>query len=286
MSSVRFVGLDVHKDTVVVAVAEAGDRPAEVLGKWSSEEGAVLANLKRLGRCRRCGSVTRRGRRVWVGPDVDRGGHQLRGVARGWCLRVTGSKVKTDRRDARKLAHFLRSGDLTTVWIPDPQTEAIRDLVRSRDDARLAKRRVEQQLLKFLLRQGRRFTEGQEHWTKTHWAWVRRQTFEHEAQNRVLADLVTAIEQASERVKRLDVDLAECQEGWALANLVRNFAAFRGIKLLTAVGLAAEIGDFSRFTKAPQIMAYVGWSRARTRAVKAAAKERLPRPATGMCEDF
>lgn len=259
MSSVRFVGLDVHKDTVMVAVAEAGDRPAEVLGKWSSEEGAVLANLKRLGpvsSLRVCYEAGPTG--YGLARTLIAAGISCVVVAPGMVPQVTGSKVKTDRRDARKLAHFLRSGDLTTVWIPDPQTEAIRDLVRSRDDARLAKRRVEQQLLKFLLRQGRSFTEGQEHWTKTHWAWVRRQTFEHEAQNRVLADLVTAIEQASERVRRLDVDLAECQEGWALADRVRDLQAFRGIKLLTAVGLAAEIGDFSRFAKASQIMAYVG----------------------------
>src|SRR5690606_34198958 len=108
----------------------------------------------------------------------------------------SGSRVKTDRRDARKLAHFLRSGDLTPIWIPDEPTEAVRDLERARDDARLAERRARQQLLKFLLRHGRRFTEGKHHWTQIHWRWIRRQRFEHEALERVLEDYILTVQQA------------------------------------------------------------------------------------------
>ena len=179
-------------------------------------------------------------------------------VAPGLVPQVAGSRIKTDRRDAKKLAHFLRSGDLTVVWIPDEQTEALRDLERARDDARLAERRIKQQLLKFLLRHGRRYDEGKETWTKTHWTWVRQQKFSHEAQQRVLADAITTTEQATARIARLDADIVECIEGWALAPLVKNLQAFRGIKLLTAVGIAAEIGDFVRFPKAGHFMSYVG----------------------------
>jgi transposase len=167
-------------------------------------------------------------------------------------------RVKTDRRDARKLAHFLRSGDLVSVWVPDEQTEALRDLERARDDARLALRRIQQQLLKLLLRNGRVFTEGQEHWTRTHWNWIRRQRFDEEPQKRVLADAIGTIEQAQARLARLDQDLAECITGWRLLPLVQNLQAFRGIQLLTAVGVAAEIGDFQRFPTAGKFMAFVG----------------------------
>lgn len=259
MSSVRFVGLDVHKNTIVAAVAESGDRPAEVLGSWPWCEARVLKELRKLGPlsslkvCYEAGPTGYGLARALIAAGID-----CVVVAPGLVPQVAGAKIKTDRRDARKLAHFLRSGDLTVVWIPDEQTEAIRDLERARDDARLAERRIKQQLLKFLLRHGRRYDEGKETWTKTHWAWIRQQKFSHEAQQRVLADAITTTEQATARIAKLDADIAECIEGWALAPLVKNLQAFRGIKLLTAVGIAAEIGDFTRFAKAGNFMGFVG----------------------------
>jgi transposase len=156
------------------------------------------------------------------------------------------------------LAHFLRSGDLTAVWVPDARTEALRDLERARDDARLAERRIRQQLLKFLLRMGRHAPEGINSWTKAHWTWIRQQKFDEEAQQRVLADAIQTVEAATARIVRLDEDISECVHGWALEPLVKNLQAFRGIQLVTAVGLAAEIGDFSRFARATKLMAFVG----------------------------
>ena len=99
---------------------------------------------------------------------------------------------------------------------------------------------------------------GNQNETATHWAWIRQQKFSHEAQQRVLADAITTTEQATARIAKLDADIAECIEGWALGPLVKNLQAFRGIKLLTAVGIAAEIGDFTRFPKAGHFMGYVG----------------------------
>ncbi len=99
---------------------------------------------------------------------------------------------------------------------------------------------------------------GNQNETATHWTWIRQQKFEHEAQQRVLADAITTTEQATARIAKLDADIAECIEGWALAPLVKNLQAFRGIKLLTAVGIAAEIGDFTRFVKAGNFMGFVG----------------------------
>lgn len=258
MPKLRFVGLDVHKDFVMVAVADDGPLSAEAIGRVASSPAVVLASLRRLGRlkdlrcCYEAGPTGYDLQRYLTAAGVD-------------CVVVApstvpsqGGRIKTDRRDANRLARFLRSGDLTPIAIPTVATEAMRDLERARDDARLAERTVRQQLLKFFDRHGRRFTEGKEHWTKTHWAWIRRQTFDCEAQQRVLSDAINTAEQAADRLTRLDQDISDCVQSWDQRFLVKDLQAFRGICELTAVGLIAEIGDFSRFTKAPSFMAYVG----------------------------
>lgn len=170
----------------------------------------------------------------------------------------SGERIKTDRRDACKLAHFLRSGDLTPIWIPDEHTEAIRDLERSREDARLAERTARQQLLKFLLRHDRKFTEGKSHWTGVHWRWIRKQTFDQPALNDVLEDDVQAAQQATQRVQRLTDEIASQVEDRALAPLVTNLMAFLGVKFVTASAISAEIGNFARFEKAGSFMAFTG----------------------------
>jgi transposase len=259
MSKLRFIGLDVHKDSTVIAIADAGSAPAVILKRIPAAKDRVLTELKRLGAidelqvCYEAGPTG-----FGLARFLQQAGIDCLVVAPSLVPKTSGCRVKTDRRDARKLAHFLRSGDLTAVWIPDEHTEALRDLERARDDARLAERRAKQQLLKFLLRQDRRFLEGKEHWTRIHWAWIRRQQFHHEAHQRLFADALQTIEQAQARVTRLDQDIAECLDGWALAPLVKHLQAFRGVAQLTAVGLAAEVGDFRRFSKAGQFMAYVG----------------------------
>ena len=258
MSNVRFVGLDVHKDSIVIAIADAGDAPAEVFSRILWDEHQLLKTLRKLGPltslrvCYEAGPTGYGLQRFLAAAGVD-------------CIVVapslipeTNSRVKTDRRDACKLARFLRSGDLTSIWIPDEQTEALRDLERARDDARLAERRIKQQLLKFLLRHSRVFTAGKTLWTKTHWAWIRRQKFEHEAQSRVLADAIQTATQAADRIARLNQDIHECVQEWALAPLVQNLQSLHGVRELTATVIAAEIGDFQRFSSAGKLMAFVG----------------------------
>lgn len=259
MNNVRYVGLDVHKDSIVMAVAENDSSPATLVGRLEWSESALLKALRKLGPLNSL-------RVCYEAGPTGYGLQRCLAMGKVNCIVVApslipqkqGCRIKTDRRDARKLAHFLRSGDLTSVWIPDEQTEALRDLIRARDDARLAERRIKQQLLKFLLRQGRRCPTKVIHWTKAHWTWIRQQTFEQEAQQCVLVDTILTIEVASARIARLDQEIAQCVEGWALAPLVKNLQAFRGIKLVTAVGLVAEIGDFTRFPKAGKIMGFVG----------------------------
>ena len=259
MSTLRYVGLDVHKNSIVMSVADGDSSPAKLVASLAWSEPDVLAALRKLGPlktlkvCYEAGPTGYGLQRFLAKSKVD-----CIVVAPALVPRKLGEHIKTDRRDAQKLAHFLRSGDLTAVWIPDEPTEALRDLERARDDARLAERRVKQQLLKFLLRLGRRAPEHVNSWTKAHWTWIRQQKFEHEAQQRVLADAIQTIEAATARLSRLDVDIAECIRGWVLEPLVKNLQAFRGIQLVTAVGLAAEIGDFSRFARATKLMSFVG----------------------------
>lgn len=259
MSKLRYVGLDVHKDSMVMAVADSGSAPAVDVAKLEWSEPRLLAELRKLGPlsslkvCYEAGPTGYGLQRYLAAEKVE-----CLVVAPALIPQTQSSRIKTDRRDARKLAHFLRSGDLTAIWVPDEQTEALRDLERARDDARLGERRIRQQLLKFLLRQGRRCPPEMNNWTKAHWTWIRQQKFSTVAQERVLADAVQTAESAAARIAKLDEEIASCVEKWALAPLVKHLQAFRGIKLVTAVGLAAEIGDFSRFPRASKLMAFVG----------------------------
>jgi len=168
----------------------------------------------------------------------------------------SGSRVKTDRRDAKRLAHFLRSGDLTEIFVPDEEAEAVRDLERAREDAKNAERAARHQLGKFLLRHGRRF-EGN-NWTQKHLDWVGSQKFDQPAQQRVLTDYLKAVEDAGQRERQLTEDLAELIQRTKLYPLIRALQAFRGIRLITAVTIAAELVDLKRFASPRQLMAFLG----------------------------
>jgi transposase len=170
--------------------------------------------------------------------------------------REPGQRVKTDRRDACKLAQLLRAGLLTEVTIPEVEREAMRDLERARDDAKNAERAVRHQLDKFLLRYGRSWSKSK--WTRLHWSWIKEQAFPAEASRQVLADHIRAVEEATARIERLEKEIEELVETWSLAPLVRALQALRGIRLLTAVILAAELGDMAQFTEARKAMAFVG----------------------------
>ncbi len=254
----RFVGLDVHKDTIVIAVAESGRAEAKVLATIPHDFTSLSKTLTRLGPADSLSCCYE------AGPTGFGLARQLK--AAGWdCVVIApslvpvqaGCRIKTDRRDAAKLAHFLRSGDLTTIHIPDAATEAIRDLERARDDAKRAERVVRHQLAKFLLRQGRIYP-GKTSWTEAHKAWISKQVFTEAAQKRVLTDNLAAVEQATARVNQLTEDLRELSASWSLAPLVTALQAMRGIEMVSAVTLVAEIGDFRRFAKASDLMAFVG----------------------------
>jgi transposase len=258
MEKVRFVGLDVHKESIAIAVADGDGSAPQDVATIPNEMTALLKRLRRLGvggKLRCCYEAGPTG--FVLQRALSAAGIECIVVAPSLVPRTAGDRIKTDRRDAVKLARFLRSGDLTEVHVPDAATEAMRDLERSRDDAKRAERTARHQLSKFLLRHGRIY-EGKTAWTGMHLAWIRSQVFEHEAHNRVLVDSVQAVENATARVERLTKDIVELIESWSLRPLVKALQALRGVQVVTAVILAAELGDFARFASAPALMAYLG----------------------------
>lgn len=282
MSNLRFVGLDVHKETIVVAVAEAGQAEAEQLGTFPHDVPKLIKRLSKLVG----GNVSRLRVCYEAGPTGFGLCRRLKAAGID-CIVVApalvpqlGQRVKTDRRDARRLAHFLRSGDLTAVWVPDEKTEALRDLERLRDDAKNAERVARHQLEKFLLRNERIFREGK-HWTKKHGEWLKKQKFDDPVKQCVMDDSLKAVEDATERVKRLSKKIAEFVEGAAIEPLVRSFMAFRGIDVLSAAIVAAEIGDFRRFPAPRQFMAFLGLVPSEQSSGKTVHRGKLTRTGNG-----
>jgi len=257
-TSVIYVGLDVHKDSITIAFAREGREAAEAWKTIPNDGVRLRKALKMLAKngevlkvCYEAGptgfGLCRRLREAGIDCIV---------VAPSLVPGKPGDRVKTDPRDARKLAHFLRSGDLTEVYVPEEAVEAIRDLERARDDAKCAERVARHQLSKFLLRHDRHW-EGTT-WTVKHRDWIRTQTFAYAAQQRVLEDYLKMVEDLAERVDRLTAQMEELVQETALAPLVQALQAFRGISVVSAVTIAAEVGDLRRFATASQFMSYVG----------------------------
>ena len=177
-------------------------------------------------------------------------------VAPSLIPRRAGDRVKTDRRDAASLARLHRAGELTAVWVPDTAHEAIRDLVRARLDAVHALRRARQQLSGFLLRQGCHY--GRPAWTKLHRRWLSNLKFEQAVHHLVLEDYIQAVETAEARRNRLTAQIEALLPEWTLAPVVAALQTLRGMALVNAATLIAELGDLSRFTDPRQLMAYLG----------------------------
>jgi transposase len=258
MQTVRFVGLDVHKESITIAVADGSGGKAEVFARIANDTKTLLKHLKKLGSAAQLRCCYEAGPTGFVlHRELQAAGIDVVVIAPSLVPKRAGDHVKTDRRDAIKLAHFLRSGDLTEVYVPDTATEAMRDLERAREDAKNAQGVARNQLSKFLLRHGRRW-DHKTTWTLKHMEWIRSQLFDHEAHNCVLVDYVKAVDDAKARVTRLTKDITALVETWTLRPLVKALQALRGVALLTSATLTAEIGDFARFATAPKMMGFTG----------------------------
>ena len=260
MNDIIFVGLDVHKATVAVALAEGG-RGGEVrrLGVFENRP-AVLAKLAdRLARDGRLLSFCYEAGPCGYGLHrlLSERGHDCMVVAPSLIPVRAGDRVKTDRRDAVMLAKLHRAGELTPVWVPDAAHEAMRDLVRARATASRMLTKSRQHLQAFLLRHGRIYT-GKSTRTRAYRRWLTTIRFDYPAQQIVLQDYIHAIEDAEERAVRLTRQIEELAPDWSLAPVVRAFQAMRGVAFIVAVTIVAEVGDFTRFAHPRQLMAYLG----------------------------
>ena len=255
----RYIGLDVHRATIAVAIAEEEGSPSSY-GTIANDPAAIRKVMRQLG-----GKDVELRVAYEAGPTGYALHRQLTKLGVN-CVVVApslipvrpGDKVKTDRRDALKLARLLRSGDLVPIWVPDQEHEALRNLVRSRADAKLDEVRAKHRLSKFLLRQGAQPPVGMRNWSERYFQWLRSLEFQHLADRVVFADYLAEVTAAGERVKRLEAALRQCAESNAQVALIRALQAFRGIGFLSAVTIVAEVGTLARFRTAPQLMAYAG----------------------------
>lgn len=257
--SITYVGLDVHKETISVGLAVGGLREeSRYYGKISNDPAALRRLCKKLSKdgrgLRFCYEAGPCGYGVYR--LLTSLGHDCAVVAPSLIPRRPGDRVKTDRRDAVGLARLDRSGDLTAVWVPDGEHEALRDLVRARAAAVGALRRSRQQLCGFLLRQGR--VRSGRNWTRAHRRWLAGLRFERPAHQIVLEDYIQAVEDAQARRDRLTGEIEVWAKSWSLAPVAKALQGLRGVALISAVTLLAEIGDLTRFEGPRQLMSHLG----------------------------
>jgi len=260
MSNVRFIGLDVHAETIAVAVAEPSGE-VRSLGVIPNRSESIRKLVTKLGppeRLRVCYEAGPTGYVVYW--QLTALGVPCEVVAPTLVPVKPGDRVKTDRRDALKLARSYRAGDLTAVWVPDAAHEALRDLVRARESAKKDQLRARHRLGKFLLRHGRRPVTAMHAWTQTHLAWVKTVHFAHAAQEATLLDYLHEVEHVVDRIVRLEhaIDEAVAAAPERLRAVIEALQALRGIALVSAATIVSEVGELSRFTTPRQLMGYSG----------------------------
>ena len=258
--SVLYVGLDVHKMSIDVAIAEAGPG-AEV--RYYGRIGGDLETLDKVIR-----KLKTKGAELRFAYEAGPCGYQVYRhlTAQGYsCLvaapalipRRPGDRLKNDRRDALALARLFRAGELTPIKVPDEDDEAMRDLTRAREDAICVERRAKQRTAALLLRHGRIYP-GKTTWGRGHWRWLVQQVMEHPAQQIVLQEYLDAVKEANARVLRLTGQIRELIPDWRRAPWVAAYQALRGVSLIVAATVVAEVGDLSRFHNPKELMAYLG----------------------------
>ena len=254
-----YVGLDVHKDLIVPAIAERAGGVPEVRVGIPNTELAVAKFVRRLDKngdrlafCYEAGPCGYGLYRV-----IRNLGHECIVVAPSLIPRKPGDRIKTDRRDAETLARAFRSGDLTPVWVPDGEHESMRDLTRAREDMKSVEQHLRQRLSALLLRQGIKYP-GRTKWTRTYFRWLETLKFETQTEQIVFQEYVDAVKEAEARVASLDDEMSKAVQTWSLAPVVLALTALRGVNLLSAMTLVAELGDLTRFDSPTRLMGYLG----------------------------
>lgn len=260
MSNVRFVGLDVHADTIAVAVAETGGEVRSI-GVIPNRLESVRKLVHKLGpveRLRACYEAGPTGYVLYW--QLTQLGVICEVIAPSLIPTKPGDRVKTDRRDAEKLARCYRAGELTAVWVPDAAHEALRDLVRAREAAKKDQLKARHRLGKFLLRHGCR-PEGLKAWTQQYMEWIKSHVrFDHAALEATLADYVEEVDHVAARILKLEkaIDEAVRQASPEIRTVIEALQALRGVAQTTAATIISELGSLSRFQSPRQLMGYSG----------------------------
>ena len=259
-SSTLYIGLDVHKESIAVAYA-AKDYGADVvyLGSIGTRQCDIDKLVRQLqSKAKRLVFVYEAGPcGYWLYRYLTKKGYDCWGVAPSLIPKKAGDRVKTDRRDALQLARLMRSGDLTPVYVPKVEDEAIRDLCRAREDVLRDLKAAQLRLKAFLLRHDIRYT-GQATWNPAHLRWLSEVVCPTPAQQIVFQEYVRAVNEQTERLQRLEQELQEQVKSWRLNPVVEALQALRGVQFTVAVTTVAELGDLTRFENPRQLMGYLG----------------------------
>ena len=257
----RFLGMDVHAETIAVAIAEP-EGEVRSLGTIANREDSIRKFIKKLGspeQLRACYEAGPTGFVLYW--QLAQMGVECAVIAPTLVPKKPGDRVKTDRRDALKLARSHRSGDLTAVWVPDEDSEALRDLVRQREAAKQDQLRARHRLTKFLLRTGQRPPLGLKAWTERYTRWLAQISYAQPAQEVTLRDCLNEVEHMSARVKRLEEAILAVVKlaPQPMQDVIRGLQALRGVAHISAVTIASELGNISsRFQSARKLMGYCG----------------------------
>lgn len=260
MESMLYAGLDVHKKSIEIALAEGG-RDGEV--RRYGRIGGDLDSIDKVVR-----KLVSRGKSLRfayeAGPcgyEVYRHltslGYECVVVAPSQVPRRSGDRIKNDRRDAMTLARLFRAGELTAVYVPTPEDEAMRDLVRGREDAKRDERKAKQRLGAFLLRHGHRYP-GRRSWSQAHMRWISDIKMSHPAQHVTMQEYINTIHERGARVDRLTDQIRELLTIWKMEPVVKALQALRGVSLIVSVTTVVELGDMGRFANPSELMAYLG----------------------------
>lgn len=256
----KYVGLDTHKETIAVAIADAMGGKERYYGEIANTPKAVNKLVKKLcpdgeiiSFCYEAGPCG-----YGIYRQITELGHHCSVVAPSLIPTKPGDRVKTDRRDCEGLSRLDRAGELTPVWVPDEEQEAMRDLTRAREDMKALERMTKQRLNAFLLRYGQIYAKGKSRWTQAHFRWLEGIKFDVAIKQIVFQEYVEAVKQCQTRVADLVTEMEKALKHWDLAPVVEALMALRGIKLVSAMTIMAELGDITRFDSPRQLMSFLG----------------------------
>lgn len=255
----KYVGLDVSKEKIAVAIADEGRSEPVYYGMIPNTPEAIRKLINKLGSpeqirlCYEAGPTGYGIYRFLLGLGI-----ACEVIAPSLIPQKPGERVKTDRRDALKLAKLYRAGELTSIYVPTEDDEALRDLVRAREDVKEDELRAKHRLVKFLLRNEIHPPTGTKKWTKKYWQWLDKLSFKRTTSQAVFTEYLHQLKEIQQRLKRFEEEIENQAREGVHAPMIQALQVLRGVAIITATSLVAEIGSFKRFKTPKQFMAYTG----------------------------